>query len=188
MATCDLTSRCYANLTTCKAGINISKLIPEHDCLFYHTGIFAMLKKRCYHLCFLTDVGAKKAQQSGVPQLCGSRSYLASLLACSGTEVIKTPASPSVRAQCVSGPLLLWRCWLSGFPPCEVIGAKTKIRYQHVFQLSTIPSVFLIRLIPHDGFRVFTRRGQFWLMLQKRGNVIKLEPGSLRIKCGTCWV
>lgn len=154
--TCDLTSSSYANLTTCKAGINISKVIPEHKCPFHHIAIFGLLEKMLSPL-----LPYRCESQESTTVWCPSLAplYLASLLGRGGTEVIKTPASPSVRAQGVSGLLLLWRCRLAGFLPYEVIVAKTKIRYQRVCHLSTIPSVFPIRLVPHRGFKIFTRRG-----------------------------
>lgn len=113
--------------------------IPEHKSPFYRINIFVTLEK------ILSSLPPYRCEsQEGttawfpaLAPLC-----LASLPGHGGTEVIKNTASPSVRAWCVSGLLSLWRCRLSGFPAYEVIGDKTKIRYQHVCQLSTIPSVF----------------------------------------------
>lgn len=60
-----------------------------------------------------------------------------------GTEVIKNTASPSVQRTVCFWPFVALKMQAcQAFPPYEVIGDKTKIRYQHVCQLSTIPSVF----------------------------------------------
>lgn len=158
--------------------------IPQHKCSSLHIGIFIALEKMLSHLLPYRCESQRgtTVQRPSLAPLC-----LASLLGHGGTEVIKNTASPSAGARCVSGLLSLWRCRLSGFPPYEVIADKTKIRYQHVCQLSTIPSVFpdKTRLAswPQNFHKAWTIPTDAW----KKGNVIKFEPVSLKIKCGKCW-
>lgn len=79
----------------------------------------------------------------------------------------------------------LWRCMLSSFPRCEAIGDKTKIRYQHVCQLSTIPSVCTDKSRLTSLPRYFFHQAQSDAL--KKGSVIKLAAASSKIKCVKCW-
>lgn len=178
----------HFNLTTCKGDINISKQTKRANsttqmpflpyCHFYNAGndVITFAAYRC-------------ESQEGTTVWCPSLAPLgrASLPGRGGTEVIKNTASPSVWARCVSGLLSLWRCRLSGFPPYEVIGDKTKIRYQHVCQLSTIPSVFPDKTRLASWLQNFHKAWTILTDASKKGNVIKFEPVSLKIKCGKCW-
>ena len=143
--------------------------IPEHKSPFYHTAIFAKLEEMLSPLLSYRCASQEgmTVQGPSVAPLC-----LASLLGHGGTEVIKNIASPSVRAWCVSGLLLLLRFRLSGFPPHEVIEDKTKIRYQHVCQLSTIPSVFPDKTRLASWLENFHKAWTILTDASKKGNVI----------------
>ena len=98
-----------------------------------------------------------------------------------GTKVIKNTAPSSVRPACVAGLLWLWRCSLD-FHPIKWFEIKNKIRYRHVCQLSTNPSVFTdkTRLAPrpvnfHKAWTVFD-----WC--SKKGNAIELATVSFEIR------
>lgn len=147
--------------------------IPQVKCPSYHITIFVMLEKtlspplpyRC------ASQKATAVQYPPLTPLC-----LASSPGHSGTEVIKNTASPSVGTPRVSGLLSLWRCRLSGFPPYEVSRDKTKIRYQLVCQLSTIPSVFPDKTRLASWLLNFHKAWMILTDASKQGNVIKFEP------------
>ena len=180
---------CYIfNLTTCKGDINISKQIQKSK--FRNTRApptlspFSIMLEK-----MLSPLPPHRCEsQEGTTVWCPSLAplCLASSPGRGGTEVIKNTASPSVWAWCVSGLLSLWRCRLSGFPPYEVTGDKTKIRYQHVCQLSTIPSVFPDKTRLASWLQNFHKAWTILTDATKKGNVIKFEPVSLKIKCGEC--
>lgn len=118
--------------------------------------------------------------QEGTIVWCPSlaRLFLASFLGRSGAEVIKNTASSSVSTLCVSGLLSFWKCRLSGFTPCEVIGDKTKIRYQLVCQLSTFPSVFPDKTRLASWLHNFHKAWTIPIDASKKGNVIKCKKRS----------